>query len=213
MTQTVYERLQTLAKKEFEQHIKKLDISEVDEILYQSMEYMQMNANEKQKYIARKVFRPVIQNYVNEPEKGLEYLQRTCGEEMQIDIEVNTADRDLLTRILGEKKAVGDILTVHYQCTDSKRATVYGFVGNKETKLDCIGKHNPNINIVDLSNFFAGIYLYRQVRQELERLAALPHREMDSHYQSVECYFKDRLQVWNINLDVTSKEMQEYCKK
>jgi len=207
---TSYEILQTLAKEEYTKRIKELNISNLDERLYLSQDYVQMSAEKKHRYLANKVFRPVISQYTEDSRKWLEYLQTTCGDMWDLDITIVNEDHEWMDRVVGTKIAVGDLLKVSFRIEESAYAVLYGYTGCQRCDYDVIPEKNQSVSIVDLAGFLAGLYQYRELLEECRRLRTLlaEEREKDPVFCGVVEYLKDRL----VNLPVKSPEERRiYC--
>ena len=62
-----YEVLQTLAKEEYKKRVKALNVTEIEEKIYQSQEYIQASVEKKNQYLANKIFRPIVKQYLDDP--------------------------------------------------------------------------------------------------------------------------------------------------
>ncbi len=215
MSKNTYEKLLTLAKQDYIQRVKALNITEMDEILYRTRDYEEMTRYGRQIYIAKKIYRPIIKKYGEDPEKYLEYIQGTCGPEWNIQIETAPENSELIVELVGPKKALGDLLKVTFQLTESTVGTVYGFTENKIADLNIIGSIHRDINVVDLGYFFAGIYLYNEMRQELLRIKALSPEERveDEHYKHVLAYFTDYHKRWDVDYEADKEAMLTFCRE
>lgn len=214
MSEHTYEKLLTLAKQDYDRRVKEYNFSELDELLYKSMKYVDMTPRQRRLYVARRVFRPALNEYNRRPDECLEYLQRTCGDNWNLQIELDPENRDEICETVGYKKAVGKLMKVTFQLTPSDIGTVYGFFGNKNRTLDVTYRKRPDINVVDLGYFFAGLYLYSELRRELNRISSLsPHeRESDEHYKSVIKYFEEYQKKQEVKFTLTGEDMLSYCK-
>ena len=55
MSEHTYEKLLTLAKQDYDQRVKEYNFSELYELLYNSMKYVDMTPQQRRLYVARRV--------------------------------------------------------------------------------------------------------------------------------------------------------------
>lgn len=215
MSEHTYEKLLTLAKQDYDRRVKEYNFSELDELLYKSMKYVDMTPRQRRLYVARRVFRPALNEYNRRPDECLEYLQRTCGDSWNLQIELEPDNQDESCKTEGPKDALRKVMKVTFQLTPSAIGTVYGFLGYKNRKLDVTYNSLPGINVVDLGYFFAGLYLYSEIRRELDRISSLSpyERESDEHYKSVIKYFEEYQKKRGVKFTLIDEERLSYCKK
>jgi hypothetical protein len=167
-------------------------MNEIDEKLYSSSKYVEGDFVDKQKYIAKHVFQPIVEKYTENVEHCNQYIKKICELTRDIEVEINGVEKEKIDAIINPKYAVGDLLKITVWPTDTEKVVVYGYTQNSKWDYNGIGKRDTSINIVGLSGFFAGIYLYKKLIKELERLKGLEEseRELDYNYQKTIEYFE-----------------------
>ena len=208
--ETVYETLQTLAKEEYTRRIKDLNITELDEILYKNTDYADLTYWGKCQFVAKKIFRPVMGYYTEDPQKWSAYIQKVCGDEWALEIAVDECNYDRAKQVTGEKNAKGELLAISFQASKTVRAVVYGFTGCTKYGHSVVAKADDTFALVDPASFFASLYMFREWKKETERIITLPkeEREQIPGYKNV----KDRLlQMIRKDVDENFEEMMKYC--
>ena len=171
------EDLLTLAKEEYKKRVKALNVTEIEEKIYQSQEYIQASVEKKNQYLANKIFRPIVKQYLDDPKKWLEEIQKICGNKWDLRISVSDFDRKRMKHMVGPKIAVGELLEVSFLIKGEERAVVYGYTECQKYNLDSVAVKDYTINIVDLPSFFAGLYQYQEIMEECQRLRGLSAEE------------------------------------
>ncbi len=215
--ETTYERIQTLAKQAYEKYIKEHHITKLDEIIYDSGKYLECDIKEKQKMIASKYFRPLLKTFSDKPDEVKAEINHCCGDgALNICITDEIEESLEVMAIAGKRRAAGDLLKVSFLVGEGKKTSVYGFTENPESGCDLIGEVRPDLNIVDLSYFFAGMYFYCELMRifaELAKMSAKKRKNHEYYIRMMEYFddYKTRRQCVDKNFRYPVKDRAQFC--
>ncbi len=206
-----YERIQTLAKKEYEKRIKEYHLTDIDEAIYWAGDYRNLTPYGIQHHTAMRFFKPLLLQYKENPEQCISTLNKYCGEgTFDIQIEPFEEERERFIDFAGKSKAVGDLLKVTFSITEEKRTNVYGFTGYKKYGDNFVMKKQRQINIVHLPAFFAGLYWYWEIRKVITGLCDMSpaQRKENRYYQCAMQYFADAREPFSNDFKFPVEEAQ-----
>ena len=214
MSEENYKRLLTLAKQKYEERVRELNITEAEEELYSFKGYRFLDLRGKQKVIARKIMRPAVRQYTQAPMKWNRYLTGVCHLEKEIQIEINPEEKKITDQFAGKKIATGDLLKVTLYPTPAEEVVVYGYTMSGETCTETAVPNHRDIIVADLPYFFAGIYLYRRLAEEIKRMQEMTaeERKLDYNYQIIMRLFADTYKRYPDLFQMKGKEVAAYCK-